>query len=394
MSMHASIVSRIKVMSELDISERRKPQDGRVTVRAFSKIVDMRISTLPTITGEKVVLRILDKGAAIKDIEELGLSDRDLVKISQLVSQPQGVVLTTGPTGSGKTSTLYSLLRKEATPDKNYVTIEDPVEYFMSMAGQVVVREKIGLRFPVVLRSLLRQDPDVIMLGEIRDIETAEAAFRAAITGHLVLTTLHTNSSIASITRLRDMGMKSYVISEAVRGIMAQRLVRRVCPHCSMDDDVPDRVLRALNLHRKTLDFTPKKGSGCEHCDMTGYSGRIGVFEVFLIDEELKKMIHTDTTETELVKAARMGGMTTLLEDGIAKVKAGTTTCEELIRVLGAQNIVDIACPECGIHLEERFQFCPFCGGSVVSRCSNCRRLLDPPWKTCPYCGENAPASS
>ncbi|RLB82310.1 MAG: secretion system protein E [Deltaproteobacteria bacterium] len=388
LTMHASIVSRIKIISELDIAERRRPQDGRVTVKTSSKMVDMRISTLPTITGEKVVLRILDKNAAIKDIAELGLSDRDMEKLVRLVSRPQGVILSTGPTGSGKTTTLYSLLRQVATTIKNYTTIEDPVEYYMGLAEQVLVREKIGLRFPIILRALLRQDPDVIMLGEIRDFETAEVALHAAMTGHLVLSTLHTNSAIASITRLRDLGIKPYVISEALTGIIAQRLVRRICPHCNkVDEDPTEEQLRALKLHKKSLDFTPQKGAGCQHCNQTGYAERIGIFEVFQIDEELRKMIHRDANETELLRAARWSGMTTLLEDAINKVKAGITTCEEVLRVLGPQNTLEIPCPHCGVQLEERFQFCPFCGGTVIPSCASCGKFLASTWKACPYCG-------
>jgi type II secretory ATPase GspE/PulE/Tfp pilus assembly ATPase PilB-like protein/predicted RNA-binding Zn-ribbon protein involved in translation (DUF1610 family) len=388
LSMHLPIISRIKVMSELDISERRKPQDGRVTVKSPSRIVDMRISTLPTVNGEKVLLRILDKNAAIKDVPELGLSDADRAKIAQLIKQPQGIVLSTGPTSSGKTSTLYSLLRGDATITKNYVTIEDPVEYQMSLAAQVHVREKIGLGFPVILRAILRQDPNVIMLGEIRDSETVEVAFQAALTGHLVMSTLHTNSSIGSITRLRDMGIKPYVISEALIGVVAQRLVRRICPQCKEDDDPSEEALRGLKLDRKSLGFQPKKGAGCEQCNQSGYSGRIGIFEVFQIDGELKKMIHRDVTETELLKAARWGGMRTLLEDAIDKVKAGITTCDEVLRVLGPQNTLEIPCTQCGAHLEERFQFCPFCGGAIFLRCAGCGKFLDSTWKACPYCGE------
>lgn len=388
LSMHPLIVSRIKIMCEMDIAERRRPQDGRVTVKTSSKMVDMRISTLPTITGEKLVLRILDKNAAIKDIEELGLSDRDLRKVSRLVLQPQGIILSTGPTGSGKTTTLYSLLRQVATVSKNFITIEDPVEYFMSNAEQVHVREKIGLGFPVILRAVFRQDPNVIMLGEIRDFETAEVAFHAAMTGHLVLSTLHTNSSIASITRLRDLGIKPYVINEGLVGVVAQRLVRRICPHCKVDDDPPEQVLRALKLDKKNLDFTPQKGAGCEHCNQTGYAGRTGVFEVFQIDQELRNMIYNDAGETELVRAARWSGMTTLLEDGINKLKAGSTSCEEVLRVFGPQNTVEIPCPQCGVQMEERFQFCPFCGGAIVPRCAGCGKFLTATWKTCPYCGE------
>jgi type II secretory ATPase GspE/PulE/Tfp pilus assembly ATPase PilB-like protein/FixJ family two-component response regulator len=355
LSMHLSIVSRIKIMSDLDIAERRRPQDGRVTVKTSSRMVDMRISTLPTINGEKIVLRILDKNAAIKDIDQLGLSEKDYATVCKFIEYPQGIILATGPTGSGKTSTLYSLLRKGAKITKNFTTIEDPVEFHMSMAGQVNVREKIGLGFPIILRSILRQDPNVIMLGEIRDYETAEVAFHAALTGHLVLTTLHTNSSVASITRLRNIGMKAYVISDALVGIIAQRLVRRICPHCKSDDDPSEETLNALKIFEK--DFMSKKGSGCEHCNQTGYKGRIGVYEVFQIDGEIKKKIHRDATDTELLESAKQTGMTTLLDDAMLKVKAGITTCEEVLRVFGPQDVLAISCPLCGAHMEERFQW-------------------------------------
>ncbi len=385
-SMHLAIVSRIKIMSELDIAERRRPQDGRVTVKTSSRMVDMRISTLPTINGEKVVLRVLDKNAAIKDIEQLGLLEKDYATISQFIEYPQGMILATGPTGSGKTSTLYSLLRKGAKITKNFTTIEDPVEFHMSMAEQVNVREKIGLGFPIILRSILRQDPNVIMLGEIRDHETAEVAFHAALTGHLVLSTLHTNNSVASITRLRDMGMKAYVISDALIGIIAQRLARRICSHCKVDDDPPEKTLNALKIFEK--DFRLWKGAGCENCNQTGYKGRTGIYEVFQIDGEIKKMIHEDATDNELLRSAKLNGMTTLLDDAMVKMKSGITTCEEILRVFGPQNVLKIVCPECGVHLDERYRFCPFCGHTINLRCANCGNSLALNWIACPSCGK------
>ena len=230
--LHQSLVSRLKVMSELDISERRRPQDGRITVKTPMRIVDLRISTLPTINGEKVVMRILDRNSAIVSLDGLGFSKSDLEKVLNMVDKPQGLILTTGPTGSGKTTTLYALLQHNASPTKNYVTIEDPVEYYMDQAGQVLIKEKIGLTFPVVLRSILRQDPDVILLGEIRDYETGEVAFHAALTGHLVFSTLHTNSAVATISRLFDLGLKPYVVATALEGVIAQRLVRKICERC------------------------------------------------------------------------------------------------------------------------------------------------------------------
>lgn len=390
LSMHPAIVSRIKVMSELDISERRKPQDGRVTVKSSSKMVDMRISTLPTINGEKIVLRLLDRNASIRNIEDVGFAEDVITKIMRFTMQPQGMLLTTGPTGSGKTSTLYALLQRAATVTKNFTTIEDPVEYFMSMAEQVMVREKIGLNFPLVLRSLLRQDPDVIMLGEIRDFETAEVAFHAALTGHLVFSTLHTNSSIASITRLRDIGIQPYVISDALIGIVAQRLVRRICPHCQTTTDASEEQLHALGFSAEHLDFTPFHGKGCDRCNQTGYSGRIGIFEVLPVDGNLKELIHRDASEMELQRAARLSGMRTLFEDAMTKVSSGLTTLDEVIRVLGVKTGLENSCPHCGVFLEERFHFCPFCAGTIIRRCRECSQYLDLSWKVCPHCGKVA----
>lgn len=386
-SMHPSIVSRIKVMAELDISERRRPQDGRVTVKTSSKMVDMRLSTLPTINGEKIVLRILDRNSSIKDIDELGLSAKDLKAVNLMISQPQGCLLTTGPTGSGKTSSLYSLLQKNATVTKNFTTIEDPVEYFMSMAEQVMIKEKIGLTFSTVLRAILRQDPNVIMLGEIRDYDTAEIAFHAALTGHLVLSTLHTNGSVASITRLKDMGIKSYVICDALIGIIAQRLVRKICAHCVKEDETPEDILLALGLDPKTHGFKTFKGEGCERCHHTGYSGRIGLFEVFRIDGEIKQLIHKEAGESELLRAARLSGMTTLLDDGIEKIRSGKTTCEEVLRVLGPQNTMSVECPGCKSLLLERYNFCPYCGFRITIRCSSCGNHIESGWNSCAQCG-------
>lgn len=388
-TMQLPIVSRIKVMSDLDISERRRPQDGRITVKTSSRMVDMRISTLPTINGEKVVLRILDKNAASKDIEELGFSQKDLTIAAKYIERPQGLILTTGPTGSGKTTTLYGLLRKGARITRNFTTIEDPVEYCMAMAEQVNVREKIGLSFSNALRSILRQDPNVIMLGEIRDHETAEVAFHAALTGHLVLSTLHTNSSIAAITRLRDMGLASYIISDALTGVIAQRLVRRICPHCRAEQSPDDEMRRALKIASSEMTFYI--GAGCARCNNSGYKGRIGVYEIFNVDSEIKQLIHQNATEQELLHTASLTGMTTLLEDAIQKANTGQTTCEEILRVLGPQNSIEISCPHCDRIMVQRYPFCPFCGNPTLHTCSRCNQLLSADWRFCPSCG--GPAS-
>ncbi len=386
MNMQPAIVSRIKVMSDLDISERRRPQDGRITVKSSTRMVDMRISTLPTINGEKVVMRILDKNAATKEVEELGFSKKDLAVVSRFIERPQGIILSTGPTGSGKTTTLYSLLRKGAKITKNFTTIEDPVEYYMGMAEQVNVREKIGLTFSNVLRSILRQDPNVIMLGEIRDHETADVAFHASLTGHLVLSTLHTNSSIASITRLRDMGLESYVIADALVGVIAQRLVRKICNNCRVDDQPSEEMLRSLKITDKS--FHSYKGSGCDKCNKTGYKGRTGVYEVFQIDNEIKRMIHKGATEPELLHTAMITGMTTLLDDAVEKLKKGITSCEEVLRVFGPQNTMEIACRFCSALMEQRYTYCPYCGKELTRFCHHCNQLLAKDWQHCPQCGE------
>lgn len=335
--MHQSLVSRLKVMSELDISERRRPQDGRITVKSPLRIIDLRISTLPTINGEKVVMRILDRNAAVHGLESLGFSQANLSKILTIVDKPQGIILATGPTGSGKTTTLYSLLQHNASPSKNYITIEDPVEYYLDMAGQVLIKEKIGLNFPVVLRSILRQDPDVILLGEIRDLETAEVAFHAALTGHLVFSTLHTNSAVATIARLFDLGLKPYVVATAIEGIIAQRLVRGVCPHCREQVTPDARLIQRIGLPFEVDNIATFQGKGCNYCSGTGYKDRIGLYEILVPDEEMRDMISGDASILEIGKAARKSEMASLIMDALEKVNAGLTTLEEILRVLGPQ---------------------------------------------------------
>lgn len=386
LSMSPAIISRIKVMAGLDIAEKRRPQDGRITVQAAGRMVDMRLSTLPTIAGEKIVFRILDRNSSIKDIDELGFSDDQIDLVSQLIKKPQGCILVTGPTGSGKTSTLYSLIHKTATIHKNYTTIEDPVEYYMEKAEQVMIKEKIGLTFPLVLRTLLRQDPDTIMLGEIRDFETAEVAFHAALTGHTVLSTLHTNSCVATITRLLDMGIKSHIISSALNGIIAQRLVRRICPNCMVDDTPSKETLGLLGLDENQV-LKAKKGRGCAQCGNSGYQGRTGIYEVFNINNEIEMLLQQSVTEAEIKKVAAANGMKLLIHSGLAKIAMGVTTCEEILRVLGPQNLFQFKCPGCGKMLAERYHFCPHCAHALVILCRGCQRTLEADWNACPDCG-------
>ncbi|MDD1623086.1 MAG: GspE/PulE family protein, partial [Methylococcaceae bacterium] len=336
---HGPLVSRIKVMAEMDIAERRRPQDGRVTVKTPTRIVDLRISTLPIINGEKVVMRILDQTASIQPIDKLGFSASDLIKVERLINKPQGIILCTGPTGSGKTSTLYSLLQHGATPTKNFVTIEEPVEYYLDAAGQVNIKGKIDLTFPVVLRAILRQDPDVILLGEIRDLETAEVAFQAGLTGHLVFSTLHTNSAIATIARLFDLGLKPYVLASGLEGIISQRLVRRICTHCSEQDRVDADILQQLGQLFVDNQKPLFKGKGCEHCSKTGYQGRLCLMELLILNEEMRDLIANQAGHLEFKKVVIKSGYKSILEDGLEKVTQGLTTCEEVLRVLGPQEL-------------------------------------------------------
>ncbi|MEK7321562.1 MAG: ATPase, T2SS/T4P/T4SS family [Pseudomonadota bacterium] len=334
--LYPSLVSRIKIMAELNIAERRRPQDGRIAVKTPNRIVDLRISTLPTINGEKIVMRILDRNSAIHRIEELGFAANDLDKVLAMVTRPQGIILATGPTGSGKTTTLYSLLQHDATPTKNYITIEDPVEYYLDMAGQVHVREKI-VDFAGILRAVLRQDPDVILLGEIRDTATADVAFQGALTGHLVYSTLHTNSAAATIARLFDLGLKPYVVASALEGIIAQRLVRRICPDCrepAAADAMLRRRLGPLFTAERTAGF---RGRGCSHCHNSGYRGRMPLYEVLVPDDDLRNLIGGGASVLELTRLARRRGASSLLEDAQRKAHAGLTTLDEVLRVLGAQ---------------------------------------------------------
>ena len=332
--MHQSLVSRLKIMSELDISERRRPQDGRITVKTPMRVVDLRISTLPTINGEKVVMRILDRNSAVHKLDLLGFADIDLQRVTNMVAKPQGIILATGPTGSGKTTTLYSLLQHDATPEKNYVTIEDPVEYYLDMAGQVLVREKIGLTFPSVLRALLRQDPDVILLGEIRDFETAEVAFHAALTGHLVYSTLHTNSAVATIARLFDLGLKPYVVATALEGIIAQRLVRRICPDCSAAS-APDPVILARLGNAFARLNEVRRGRGCPTCHGSGYHGRVGLYEVLTLDDDLRDRIGSGASVLEISRLVKKKGLRNIVHHAVERVQSGATTLDEVLRVLG-----------------------------------------------------------
>jgi type II secretory ATPase GspE/PulE/Tfp pilus assembly ATPase PilB-like protein/FixJ family two-component response regulator len=384
---HASTISRIKILSKMDISERRKPQDGRFTVKSGTRLVDLRVSTLPTINGEKATLRILDKSASIKQLQELGIESSDLERIHHLMKKPQGVIIATGPTGSGKTTLLYSILNAMMMPTKNFETIEDPVEYFLEEASQVYIKDKMGLSFASVLRSTMRQDPDVILVGEIRDLETADVVFKAGLTGHTVLTTLHTNSSVASITRLIDIGVKPYIISSTLEGVIAQRLVRKICRYCKEEIEPDAATMHLLNLTKKQLGDNVFRGRGCPQCANTGYTGRVGLFEIFVMNEDFRHIISGNYKESDVLNLATTTGMYTLLDAGIAKVKSGDTTLDELIRVLGPQTRNNYKCPSCSALIDMKFLFCPYCGNFKHNVCKLCRMPLEEEWIQCPFCG-------
>ncbi|HAR62530.1 MAG: type II secretion system protein GspE [Candidatus Margulisiibacteriota bacterium] len=337
--LETAIISRIKIMSGLDITERRKPQDGRLTIAVNDRTVDFRVSTVRTAWGEKVVLRILDKKSILVSLEKIGFSQHVYDVFMKAIAKPSGILLVTGPTGSGKTTTLYAALNKLNTPDKNIVTVEDPVEYNLASINQIPVNAKIGVTFATGLRCILRQDPDIIMIGEIRDLETATIAIQASQTGHFVFSTLHTNNAPGAMTRLVDMGMKPFLIASSVLGVLAQRLVRVICPSCKklVTLTSADQVKYKDILAELTALYGEVKiyeGKGCKYCGGRGYKGRLGIFEYLEIDEELQSLIVNNATVDELRKLARKKGMRTMKEDGLEKIHKGITTMEEVLRVM------------------------------------------------------------
>jgi type IV pilus assembly protein PilB len=332
----AAVVSRIKIMSGLDIAERRAPQDGRMHVMLDGRSIDLRVSTLPTAHGEKVVIRILDRNAMLGDLSALGLCPRILEGLSDLVNRPNGVMLVTGPTGSGKTTTLYACLATINSIDTNICTVEDPTEYNLPMINQVQVNERASLTFSTALRSLLRQDPDVIMVGEIRDRETAQIAIEAALTGHLVFSTLHTNDAISAIPRLVNMGLESYLLAAAMNGVLAQRLVRRICNSCKVSVPADARTRALFEAYEIPVNQVAR-GEGCQHCVQSGYAGRAGIYELFTIDDVLRDIITREPSLSALRKEAKSQGHLDLAYDGLCKVADGITTVDEITRVAETQ---------------------------------------------------------
>jgi general secretion pathway protein E len=329
-ALHAAIVSRIKVMANLDISEKRLPQDGRITLRIAGRPVDVRVSTLPTGHGERAVLRLLDKSAGRLDLQRLGMEGETLAQMQHLVAQPHGIVLVTGPTGSGKTTTLYAALAAMDASTTNIMTVEDPIEYDLDGVGQTQVNARIDMTFSRALRAILRQDPDVIMIGEIRDLETAQIAVQSSLTGHLVLATVHTNDAPGTVTRLVDMGIEPFLLASSVIGVLAQRLYRRLCPHCKQVYTPDHAEMEALGMAQPKPLYRPV---GCESCNRTGYKGRAGVYELLVVDDEVRHLIHDGASEAAIRDYASKKGMRSLRQDGIVQVLAGNTTLEEILRV-------------------------------------------------------------
>jgi len=331
--LQSAILSRLKIMTgSMSIAEKRLPQDGRIQVKIKKKPIDLRVSTIPTNHGESIVMRVLDKSSLLLGLPELGFLSDDQEKFERLLRSPDGILLVTGPTGSGKTSTLYACLNYINKPDRKIITVEEPVEYQMTGINQVQVNTEVGMTFPLALRSILRQAPNIIMIGEIRDLETASIATNASLTGHIVFSTLHTNDAPSAIARLVDIGVQPFLVASSVRAIMAQRLVRRLCTHCKHPDELSETEMRALRIEPSQMgDAQVMKAAGCEHCRHTGYRGRMGIFEIFIIDDEVRHMINKRTSTFLLRQRARDLGMRTLREDGVRKVLAGLTSADEVI---------------------------------------------------------------
>ncbi len=388
---HEGLIARLKIMAGMDIAEKRLPQDGRLRMQADDgSEVDFRVSTLRTLFGEKIVMRILDNRKGVPALEELGFSAASLELLRGFLRHQHGMILVVGPTGSGKTTTLSAALKSVQSEKTNIITIEDPVEYQIPGVNQTQINEKIKLTFASALRSILRQDPDVILVGEIRDSETAKIAMQAAQTGHLVLSTLHTDDAPSVVTRLTDIGAEPFVVGSALVGVVAQRLVRRLCDHCRRQYTPPPDTLRLLSISEADAATIPfYKAVGCDQCNHTGYRGRMGIYEVMAVTDKVRRLIAGGSPEAQIRDAALAGGMITLGEDGLAKVKSGVTTAEELLRVVTEVREMRTLCSGCGAAVGVDFLACPQCGKRLSGGCPHCGRSLQPGWNYCAYCARS-----
>jgi type IV pilus assembly protein PilB len=386
-----AVISRIKIMAKLDIAEKRLPQDGRIQVMVGNGAYDLRVSTLPASDGEKIVIRILDSRSVLISLDQLGFSKRNLSRIVSSIEKPQGIILVTGPTGSGKTTTLYSCLTRIRSVERNIVTIEDPVEYDLAGINQVAIHERVGLTFASTLRSILRQDPDIVMVGEMRDSETATIAMQAALTGHLVFSTIHTQNSVGTITRLKQLGVPPYLIASTIICVTAQRLLRRLCSSCKVEDEPSLETLTRLGIgqkHAKSMKFC--KPAGCGACGGTGYKGRLGAHEVLTFTPKIRELIVNGSSEANIKEAAVAEGMTTLAQDGFEKVCEGVTSVEELLRVAHTDENLPTYCASCQTVISADFMACPECGTKIYVTCAHCNRTLNPDWQFCAYCAQPA----
>jgi type IV pilus assembly protein PilB len=389
-----AIVSRFKVLSNLDIAEKRIPQDGRLVAEIGGRRIDMRVSTLPVTGGEKVVMRVVDTARTNVELEKLGMSDHDLERLLGFLDRPQGIVLVTGPTGSGKTTLLYSALQKVKDVTLNITTVEDPVEFQIGGLNQVQVDEKAKKSFAVALRAILRQEPDVIMIGEIRDRETAQIAFRASVTGHLVLSTVHTNDAAGAVTRLIDLGLEPFMVSSALVGVVSMRLVRVICPKCKVGYEADAATLQRIGGTAPDGAVTLYRGAGCPTCRQAGFTGRTGIFEVLAVDDTLRGLIVRGAAEAEIRDMAIKGGMRPIGEDGLDKTLRGVTTLDEVTRVVYLPEQGLKMCGSCQSVVSQEFEYCPSCGHFVGEHCASCRRRVQPQWGFCPSCGAAAKRSA
>lgn len=388
-----ALVSRYKIMSELDISERRLPQDGRIRVKMSNRVIDFRVSTLPSKFGEKIVMRLLDKSNISLGLDQLITNKETLVTVREMISRPFGIIFVTGPTGSGKTTTLYSALKERNTLDVNISTAEDPIEYDLDGITQAEVNKVIGMDFAKILKAFLRQDPDIMLVGETRDKETAKISIEAALTGHLVFTTLHTNDAPSSIMRLAEMDVEPFLIASATIGIIAQRLLRRICNNCKVEYTPDENTLNFLGLDNHS-NKTYYKGEGCEKCNNTGYKGRIGAYEVMKINDNIRDLIAKGSNSSIIKLAAQQSGMKTLLEYSITLAKEGLTTLDEVIRVTFSSDGSSSICPGCNMPVGEEFIKCPFCQYELKKTCPRCNVLIQEGWISCAKCGLKLSAHS